>query len=212
MIPIQHILLFSLLWAGTEWFCERKQPMEPQMPASASESKESKQSKPNTVETATFGAGCFWGVEHFFAEVPGVLSTDVGYMGGSTEDPTYPQVCRGTTNHAEVVHVRYDPGRVSYESLVKLFFKMHDPTTLNRQGPDVGTQYRSVIFYYTDQQKDAAQAVIRQLTEKRVFKRPIVTQLVPAGPFWRGEEYHQDYFNKNPGRSCHVNFSPGMLE
>jgi len=133
-------------------------------------------------------------------------------MGGSTEDPTYPQVCRGTTNHAEVVHVRYDPGRVSYESLVKLFFKMHDPTTLNRQGPDVGTQYRSVIFYYTDQQKDAAQAVIRQLTEKRVFKRPIVTQLVPAGPFWRGEEYHQDYFNKNPGRSCHVNFSPGMLE
>lgn len=133
-------------------------------------------------------------------------------MGGTTENPTYKRVCQGDTNHAEVVHLRYDPNQVSFESLVNLFFKMHDPTTLNRQGPDAGTQYRSAIFFHSEQQKDTARSVINQLTQKRAFKRPIVTQVVPAGPFWRAEEYHQDYFDKNPGHSCHINFSPSMLE
>jgi peptide-methionine (S)-S-oxide reductase len=169
------------------------------------------QPDPNTAEAA-FAAGCFWGVEHFFAEVPGVLSTQVGYMGGTTKNPTYKDVCRGDTNHAEAVRLIYDPNQVSYETLVKLFFKMHDPTTRNRQGPDVGSQYRSAIFFHTDDQKQTAQAVIRKLTADRAFKRPIVTQVAPAAPFWKAEDYHQQYFKKNPGRSCHTNFCPALLE
>ena len=165
---------------------------------------------PNTLE-ATFAAGCFWGVEHFFAVVPGVMTTEVGYTGGRTENPTYQQVCTGRTGHAEAVHLRYDPNHIRYESLVRLFFKMHDPTTLNRQGPDVGTQYRSVIFVHSDAQKRIALDVVRELTEPRAFKRPIVTQIVPAATFWRAEEYHQQYFKKNPGRSCHISFCPAML-
>jgi peptide-methionine (S)-S-oxide reductase len=203
---MQHFLLTGLLLAGSEWFWERKYPMTQEQTAPAKE----KASAP--VETATFAGGCFWGVEHFFAAVPGVISAEVGYMGGTTENPTYKRVCQGDTNHAEVVHLRYDPNQVSFESLVNLFFKMHDPTTLNRQGPDAGTQYRSAIFFHSEQQKDTARSVINQLTQKRAFKRPIVTQVVPAGPFWRAEEYHQDYFDKNPGHSCHINFSPSMLE
>ena len=171
------------------------------------------QNDPNTVAEATFAAGCFWGVENFFAAVPGVLSTEVGFMGGTVKNPSYEQVCRGNTNHAEVVHLRYDPKQISYESLVKLFFKMHDPTSRNRQGPDIGTQYRSAIFFYTDLQQKTAQAVMRKLTgERRSFKQRIVTQLVPATAFWRAEEYHQQYFKKNPGRSCHTNFCPALLE
>ena len=171
------------------------------------------QTDPNTPQEATFAAGCFWGVEHFFAAVPGVVSTEVGYMGGTVKNPSYEQVCRGNTNHAEVVHLRYDPNQISYESLVKLFFKMHDPTSRNRQGPDIGTQYRSAIFFYTEQQQKIAVGVIGKLTsQRRSFKQRIVTQVVPAKEFWRAEEYHQEYFKKNPGRSCHTNFCPTMLK
>jgi len=208
MMPTHSILLIGLLLTGTEACKERKHPMTQdaaQTPAV--------QTDPNTAPEATFAAGCFWGVENFFAAVPGVLSTEVGFMGGTVRNPSYEQVCRGNTNHAEVVHLRYDPNQVSYETLVKLFFKMHDPTSRNRQGPDIGTQYRSAIFFYTDLQQKTAQAVMRKLTgERRSFKQRIVTQLVPAAAFWRAEEYHQQYFKKNPGRSCHTNFCPTMLE
>lgn len=174
-------------------------------------SAEAKQADPNTAE-ATFAAGCFWGVEHFFAAVPGVVFTEVGYIGGKTENPTYQQVCTGRTGHAEAVHLRYDPNEVSYETLLRLFFKMHDPTTPNRQGPDVGTQYRSAIFYHSDRQHETARQVMLELTAERAFRRRIVTRLEPAATFWPAEQYHQRYFKKNPGRSCHTQFCPTMLE
>ena len=158
------------------------------------------------MEKALFGAGCFWGVEHFFREVPGVIDAVSGYAGGTTQQPSYRQVCSGTTNHAEVVEVTFDPARVSYERLVDLFFKMHDPTTLNRQGPDVGTQYRSVIFANSPEQKKVAQAKIAELTAAHAFRRPIVTTVEDAVPFWPAEDYHQRYFEKNGG-SCHVSYA-----
>ena len=213
VVSITYILLAGLIAAVSQATPgnanpERKPPMTAQSdPNTAFTAK----TDPNTAE-ATFAAGCFWGVEHFFAEVPGVLSTQVGYMGGTTKNPTYQEVCRGDTNHAEVVHLRYDPNQVSFETLVKLFFKMHDPTTRNRQGPDVGSQYRSAVFFHTDDQKQTARGVLRKLTADRAYKGRIVTQVAPAAPFWKAEDYHQQYFKKNPGRSCHTNFCPIMLE
>jgi peptide-methionine (S)-S-oxide reductase len=151
---------------------------------------------------AAFAAGCFWGVEKIFSEVPGVISTQVGYMGGNTERPTYEQVCTGQTGHAETVEVLYDPTQVSYEELLATFWQWHDPTTLNRQGPDVGSQYRSVIFFYDAQQEQAARRTKEVLEKARVFRDPIVTEIVPAGRFWRAEEYHQKYLKKNPNGYC----------
>jgi len=152
--------------------------------------------------TAMFGAGCFWGVELTFRQVEGVLDTAVGYSGGHTENPTYQHVCSGQTGHAEVVQLRFDPTRVSYEKLLEVFFESHDPTTLNRQGPDVGEQYRSVIFYYGAEQAAAARAAKQRLEETGRRKRPIVTQIEPAGPFHRAEEYHQRYLEKQGRASC----------
>ena len=154
--------------------------------------------------TATFAAGCFWGVEQRFAGLPGVTSTEVGYTGGTTPHPTYEQVCSHTTSHAEAVRLEYDPERISYEELLAAFFGMHDPTQLNRQGPDVGDQYRSAVFIHTPEQERAARASVEQLTESGVFKRSIVTQIVAAPEWWRAEEYHQKYFEKHAGFSCHV--------
>jgi len=148
---------------------------------------------------ATFGAGCFWGVQAAFDRIKGVVSTQVGYMGGKTENPTYKDVCTNRTGHAEVVDLEYDPEQVSYEQLVEAFFNMHNPTTPNRQGPDVGTQYRSVIFYYDDEQKRIAEQVKARLDSSGRFSRPIVTEIVPAQPFWRAEEYHQKYHEKHGG-------------
>ncbi|MBV8977758.1 MAG: peptide-methionine (S)-S-oxide reductase MsrA [Alphaproteobacteria bacterium] len=156
------------------------------------------------MEKATFGAGCFWGVEHFFAEVPGVLDAVSGYAGGRTERPTYRQVCSGETNHAEVVEVTFDPAKVSYAKLVELFFKMHDPTQMNRQGPDVGTQYRSVIFTHSLEQERVAREELEKAKARHA--RPVVTVIEPAQTFWRAEDYHQDYFVKNHGHSCHVTY------
>ena len=153
---------------------------------------------------ATFGAGCFWGVEEEFRKIPGVQSTAVGYSGGTLEHPTYEDVCADHTGHAEVVEVDYDPQRVSYETLLDAFWNGHNPTQLNRQGPDVGTQYRSVIFFHTPEQEAAARASKERLEKSGRFPRPIVTQIVPAEPFWRAEEYHQKYFEKRGGGSCHV--------
>ena len=155
-------------------------------------------------ETATFAAGCFWGVESAFREVPGVLDATVGYAGGQTEEPTYRQVCTGRTGHAESVLVEYDPARVSYEDLLEVFFENHDPTQKNRQGPDVGTQYRSAIFTHSPEQEQAAHATVTKLTETGRFRRPIATEIVPATTFWRAEDYHQRYFEKHGIAACHV--------
>ncbi len=148
------------------------------------------------MEKATFGAGCFWGVEAAFCKVPGVVSTAVGYMGGQLTNSTYRDVCTDQTGHAEVVQVEYDPAKVTYNSLLEVFWKGHDPTTLNRQGPDVGTQYRSVIFFHSPEQEAAARASKQFLGQAGVFKGPIVTEIVPAAEFWRAEEYHQQYLEK----------------
>ncbi|HMK29742.1 MAG TPA: peptide-methionine (S)-S-oxide reductase MsrA [Terriglobales bacterium] len=156
------------------------------------------------MEKATFGAGCFWGVEAAFREIPGVIDAAAGYEGGSLERPSYQDVCTDRTGHAEVVELTFDPGKVSYETLVGKFFEMHDPTTLNRQGPDVGTQYRSVVFYHSPEQKKTAEEVKKKLQESGKFRRPIVTEIVPASTFWRAEEYHQRYLEKRGLRACHI--------
>jgi peptide-methionine (S)-S-oxide reductase len=155
------------------------------------------------MEKATFGAGCFWGVEARFQQLPGVVETAVGYEGGNLDNPTYKDVCTDRTGHAEVVEVKFDPARVSYQRLLDLFFELHDPTQLNRQGPDWGAQYRSVIFFHSAQQQEAAQDAIARLTEQKTFRKPIVTQVVPAQTFWRGEEYHQRYLEKRGAVVCH---------
>ncbi|HHT74534.1 MAG: peptide-methionine (S)-S-oxide reductase MsrA [Methanomassiliicoccaceae archaeon] len=156
-----------------------------------------------TVKRATFGAGCFWGVQAAFDRIKGVVCTQVGYMGGWTEDPTYEDVCTNRTGHAEVVDLRYDPERVSYEQLLEAFWNMHDPTTPNRQGPDVGMQYRSVVFYHDEEQRRAAEAMKERLTKSGRFTRPVVTEIVPAKPFWRAEEYHQKYHERRGG-ACRI--------
>ena len=148
-------------------------------------------------EIATFGAGCFWGVEQRFGKVEGVLETVVGYSGGKMENPTYKDVCTDKTGHAEVVRVTYDPSIVSYEELLEYFWDMHNPTTLNRQGWDVGTQYRSAVFYHNEEQKEAAMKLKEKLDKSGKYKNPIVTEIVPAGKFYRAEEYHQKYHEKN---------------
>ncbi len=155
-------------------------------------------------QKATFGAGCFWQVEAVFRQVRGVVATQVGYMGGTLEDPEYYDVCTGMTGHAEVVEVEYDPTRVSYEELLDVFWNNHDPTTRNRQGPDVGTQYRSVIFYHTPEQQAAAIASKEQLERAGRLSRPIVTEIVPAATFNRAEEYHQQYLEKRGLASCNI--------
>lgn len=156
-------------------------------------------------EKATFAAGCFWGVESFFRAIPGVVDAAVGYTGGRTERPTYEEVCTGRTGHAEAVEVTYDPARVRYEDLLGIFFENHDPTTPNRQGPDVGEQYRSAVFFHSPEQERAARAKVAELEAAKRFGRPIVTQFVPAAPFWRAEEYHQRYFEKKGiAPTCHL--------
>ncbi len=155
-------------------------------------------------ELATFGAGCFWGVEARFRELPGVLDAIAGYMGGQTRQPDYQAVCTGKTGHAEVVQVRYTPEQVSYATLLNLFFAMHNPTTMNRQGPDVGSQYRSVIFFHSAQQQQVATETIEALNESGRWPQPLVTQLVAAPEFWPAEEYHQRYLEKNGRGLCSI--------
>ena len=150
---------------------------------------------------AIFGAGCFWGVEAAFRQVPGVKTTAVGYSGGSLPEPTYEAVCSGKTGHAEVVRVEFDPAEVSYETLLEVFWSNHDPTTLNRQGPDVGTQYRSAVYYIDEDQRAAADASKLALEAEGRFGRPIVTEITEAGEFYMAEDYHQQYFEKRSGRA-----------
>ena len=153
---------------------------------------------------ATFGAGCFWGVEETFRKLKGVTSTAVGYAGGTKENPSYEDVCTDETGHAEVVQVEFDLAQISYDALLNVFWSNHNPTALNRQGPDVGTQYRSVIFYHSPEQKAAAEASKRKLGESGKFNRPIVTQIEPAQTFWRAEEYHQRYLENRGQSRCAI--------
>ncbi|HSG99489.1 MAG TPA: peptide-methionine (S)-S-oxide reductase MsrA [candidate division Zixibacteria bacterium] len=156
-------------------------------------------------EIATFGAGCFWGVEETFRQIEGVTATAVGYMGGSVTNPTYRQVCSDTTGHAEVCQVEFDSSVVSFAELLEVFWKVHDPTQVNRQGPDHGTQYRTAIFYYSDQQKEAAEKSIAALAASGRFDRPIATEVTPAREFWRAEDYHQRYLQKRGLPGCSIN-------
>jgi peptide-methionine (S)-S-oxide reductase len=155
-------------------------------------------------ERATFGAGCFWGVEEAFRQVDGVISTQVGYSGGHTAAPTYPDVCTGTTGHAEVVEATFDPARVTYERLLDVFWRCHDPTTRNRQGPDVGTQYRSVIMTHSSVQQEAAEKSLQAQNAVGRFRGPIVTEICEAALFHRAEEYHQQYIHKGGESSCSI--------
>lgn len=156
------------------------------------------------MQKATFAAGCFWGVEATFRAMPGVSHTRVGYTGGKTENPTYKEVCTDRTGHAEAVEVDYDPAKVKYEDLLNVFWENHDPTQLNRQGPDWGSQYRSAIFYHSPEQKDAAEQSKDALEKARRFSKPIVTQIVPAVEFFAAEDYHQQYLEKRGMASCHI--------
>lgn len=155
-------------------------------------------------ETAILAGGCFWGVEELIRVLPGVISTDVGYTGGQTADPKYPEVKTGTTGHAEAIEIRFDSSKLKFEDLLLYFFRLHDPTTLNRQGNDIGSQYRSAIFYTTEAQRETAERVIQQVVASGKWPRPITTEVTPATTFYRAEDYHQDYLVKNPnGYTCH---------
>ena len=156
------------------------------------------------MEKATFGAGCFWGVQTTFDRIPGVVETLVGYEGGTLDNPTYRDVCTDRTGHAEVLQITFDPTRVSYRQLLDVFFSAHDPTQLNRQGPDHGAQYRSAIFYHSAEQQQAAVETVARLNAEHKFSHPIVTQIVPAQTFWVAEEYHQKYLEKRGVASCHI--------
>ena len=154
------------------------------------------------LEEAAFGAGCFWGVEDAFMKIKGVKETEVGFMGGKTKNPTYKEVCTDKTGHAEVVHLKFDPKEISYEELLNIFWGIHNPTSLNRQGPDFGSQYRSVIFYYNKKQKEAAEKSKEELEKSGKYDKPIVTEIVPAPEFYRAEEYHQKYHQKHGLKVC----------
>ncbi len=155
------------------------------------------------MEKATFGAGCFWGVEENFRQLKGVTETKVGYSGGHTENPTYEQVCGKNTGHAEVVEVIFDPAVITYQELLHKFFEMHDPTTLNRQGPDHGSQYRSAVYFHSPEQEKLAAEIKAELDKKGVFQNPIVTEITAAKPFYDAEEYHQKYLSKRGINVCH---------
>ncbi|HUS26803.1 MAG TPA: peptide-methionine (S)-S-oxide reductase MsrA [Nevskiaceae bacterium] len=158
------------------------------------------------VQKALFAAGCFWGVQYYFDQVPGVLTTTAGYTGGHTKNPTYEKVCTHTTGHAEAVLIEFDPANTSYEVLVKQFFHMHDPTQLNRQGPDIGDSYRSAIFYFGDDQKKIAESVRKAV--QPTLEKPIVTQIIAAGPFYEAEAYHQKFTERTGRGMCHIPYAP----
>ncbi len=153
------------------------------------------------IQKITFGNGCFWCTEAIFQTLKGVKSVTSGYMGGDKPNPTYMEVCNGDTGYAEVIHLEYDADEISFDELLLVFFRTHTPTTLNRQGNDVGTQYRSAIFYYTDEQKQQSEAMIKRLTDEKVFDKPIVTEITPASDFYKAEDYHQNYYQDNPNKS-----------
>ena len=155
-----------------------------------------------STQKATFAGGCFWGMEKYFSKIPGVISTRVGYTGGHVKNPSYEEVCTGTTGHAEAIEISYDTAKLNYEDLLEFFFRHHDPTTLDRQGPDIGTQYRSAIFTYSPEQEALARKAKAALDNAKIFHSPIVTEIVPAKEFYAAEDYHQKYLEKNPHGYC----------
>jgi peptide-methionine (S)-S-oxide reductase len=155
---------------------------------------------------AIFAAGCFWGVQYYFDQVPGVVKTTVGYTGGHTEDPTYEEVCTHTTGHAEAVKIEFDPSEITYEDLVRHFFRMHDPTQLNRQGPDVGDSYRTAIFYFDDEQEQIVERIKNEAQAR--WDKPIVTEITMAGPFYEAEDYHQKFTERTGRGMCHIPYAP----
>jgi peptide-methionine (S)-S-oxide reductase len=164
-------------------------------------------------EIATLGGGCFWCTEAVFQQVQGVLAVESGYTGGQVDNPTYEQVCSGETGHAEVVRVTFDPAVIGYREILEIFFATHDPTTLNRQGNDVGTQYRSVIYPHSDAQRETAEAVMRELTEQRLYDAPLVTRIEPEQPYWPAEAYHQNYYRQHPNQGyCAFVISPKLAK
>lgn len=165
----------------------------------------------NNIETTTLGGGCYWCLEAIFQQLQGVESVASGFSGGAVENPTYKEVCTGLTGHAEVIQITYDTSKISFAELLKVFFTMHDPTTLNRQGNDVGTQYRSAIFYHNEQQKQLAEDIIQKLNEEHVYDSPIVTQVVPFQKFYKAEDYHQNYYNNNSNQGyCRLVIQPKL--
>lgn len=167
--------------------------------------------EPVLTETATFGAGCFWCVEAVFQQIEGVTAVKSGYMGGHVDNPTYKQVCGGMTGHAEVTQIEFNPNKISFDELLQVFWKTHDPTTLNQQGADVGTQYRSAVFYHNETQKEKAESYKQKLNDAKAFDNPIVTEIVPAVKMYVAEDYHQNYFNENPGNPyCRMVISPKL--
>lgn len=207
--------LAVMIWAGnqqptTTAMDKHEIDKEPVLATGGSESNEeaadaaATNEKEYGMQKATFAAGCFWGVEETFRTTKGVTNTSVGYTGGHTEDPTYRQVCNGNTGHAEAVRVEFDPAVVTYDQLLDVFWKLHDPTQVNRQGPDVGSQYRSAVFYHSPEQKLAAERSRQKLEESGEYSRPVATEIVEAGPYYLAEDYHQQYLKKRGlGASCH---------
>jgi len=170
-------------------------------------------SPPPQLETATLGGGCFWCLDPVYAELDGVAGVTAGYAGGTVGNPSYAEVCTGATGHAEVVQVRFDPQVISFKEILQVFFSVHDPTTLNLQGADVGTQYRSVIFYHSPHQKQVAEELVAELNQAGIWKNPIVTEVSPAGSFYAAEDYHQSYFKKNPYQGyCQVVIAPKLTK
>lgn len=170
-------------------------------------------SKSDKMEVATLGGGCFWCTEAVFDDLKGVISVESGYSGGTVANPSYEQVCTGKTGHAEVVQVSFDPGIISYEDLLRIFFTVHDPTTLNRQGNDNGTQYRSVIFYHDENQKKSAEKIVKEISDEKIWDDPIVTELSPFRAFYIAEDYHQEYFANNPNQGyCRIVIAPKVAK
>lgn len=168
---------------------------------------------PNQLEVATLGGGCFWCLEAIYNELKGIIKVESGYAGGTVPDPTYKQVCTGTTGHAEVIQITYNPNIITFKEILQIFFTMHDPTTLNRQGNDVGTQYHSTIIYHNKNQKQTAEQVIKEITQARIWNNPIVTQIEPYNIFYKAEEYHQEYYIKNPEQSyCRIIIVPKIAK
>jgi peptide methionine sulfoxide reductase msrA/msrB len=198
--------MLALILSTAGWFArEDPQPTKQDQPAQGQPVRDEAKRDKSMDKTATFAAGCFWGVETMFRKVPGVVNARVGYTGGHTENPTYKQVCTDLTGHAEAVEVTYDPLTVSYAELLDAFWTMHDPTTMNSQGPDFGTQYRSAIFFHDPEQEKIARASVAEVDALKVFKRPIVTEIVKAAKFYPAEDYHQQYFEKQgTAANCHV--------
>ena len=200
---IAQILLKSLLLGSLVLSSALKDP------ANMSKPENQTVTSPQGKEVVTLGGGCFWCIEAIFEELNGVEQVESGYSGGWVDDPTYEQVCTGTTGHAEVVQVTFDPKTISLKEILEVFFTVHDPTTLNRQGADIGTQYRSVIFCRSEEQKTLAEQVIREIQKAKLWKAPIVTALVPFKAFYKAEDYHQEYYKKNPGQAyCRIVIAP----